>query len=235
MAVETLEFAICQVMIAIGFVLGGASPCIYRHLKNQPRVWVHRDDFVPVGYIINVKCFFAKLQEVWVITNRGILGLTGYHDCVQSIWVLGRLVERTADDMTWEGDPRHAELTRKSFGVTGRSVATPGVRDKLDDIEGEVPIGKEAADRIAPTPCVHSISPVTDPKYRSTARTWHARCNNRRILMKCDSGDWLVFSECVRAWFGCSCGKSVSHAQNPGVTRTMLAVFEPGRVFLVVR
>ena len=91
--------------------------------------------------------FFAKLQEVCVITNRGILGLTGYHDCVQSIWVLGRLVERTADDVTWEGDPRHAELTRKSFGVTGRSVATPGVRDKLDDIEGEVPIGKEAADR----------------------------------------------------------------------------------------
>ena len=39
------------------------------------------------------------------------------------------------------------ELISKSFGVTGRSVATPGVRDKLDDIEGEVPIGKEAADR----------------------------------------------------------------------------------------
>ena len=134
-------------------------------------------------------------------TARGL----GYHEsrnpwthwiprlCAKHLGAAAGLVERTADDMTWEGDPRHAELTRKSFGVTGRSVATPGVRDKLDDIEGEVPIGKEAADRIAPTPCVHSISPVTDPKYRSTARTWHARCNNRRILMKCDSGDWLVF------------------------------------------
>ena len=27
------EFAICQVMIAIGFVQGTASPCIYRHLE----------------------------------------------------------------------------------------------------------------------------------------------------------------------------------------------------------
>ena len=31
------EFAICQVMIAIGFVQGRASPCIYRHLQRQLR------------------------------------------------------------------------------------------------------------------------------------------------------------------------------------------------------
>ena len=31
--------------------------------------------------------------------------------------------------------------------INGRSVSTPGIRDKVDDIEGEVPIGKEAADR----------------------------------------------------------------------------------------
>ena len=33
------------------------------------------------------------------------------------------------------------------LGVTSRSVATPGVRDKLDDIEGEAPFDKEASDR----------------------------------------------------------------------------------------
>ena len=31
--------------------------------------------------------------------------------------------------------------------MTGRSVTTPGVRDKLTDIEGEVLIDKEASDR----------------------------------------------------------------------------------------
>ena len=43
------EFAICEVMIAIGFVQGRASLCIYRHLERQLRVWVHGDDFVPLG------------------------------------------------------------------------------------------------------------------------------------------------------------------------------------------
>ena len=103
---------------------------------------------MPLGYIINVKCFFfVKLQEFSVVTNRGFLGPSGYHDCVRSIRVLGRIVEWTADGITWEAHSRHPELIRKSFGVTARSVATPGFRDKLDDIEGEVPIDKEAADR----------------------------------------------------------------------------------------
>ena len=65
----------------------------------------------------------------------------------KSIRVLGRLVEWTAEGITWEADPRHAEQITKSFGVTGRSVTTPGVRDKLNDIDGEAPIDKESADR----------------------------------------------------------------------------------------
>ena len=54
------EFAICKVMTEIGFVQGKASPCIYRHFERQLRVWVHGDDFVPSGHIINVKWFFQK-------------------------------------------------------------------------------------------------------------------------------------------------------------------------------
>ena len=152
------EFKICQVMIAIGFVQGRASPCIYRHLEKQLRVWVHGDDFVPLGYIVNVRCFFVKLQEFWVVTNRGILGPPGYHDCVQSIRVLGRIVEWTADGITWEADPRHEELIRKSFGVTGRSVTTPGVREKLTDIEGEVPIDKRSVGSVS---CEHDACTVS--------------------------------------------------------------------------
>ena len=66
-----------------------ASPCIYRHLEKQLRVWVHGDDFVPLGNIVNVEWFFLKLQEFWVVTSRGLLGPSGYHDCVQSIRVAG--------------------------------------------------------------------------------------------------------------------------------------------------
>ena len=72
------EFAICQVMTGIEFVQGSAFSCIYCHSEKQLRVGVHGDDVVPLGYIITVKrFFFAKLQEVWVVTNRRILGLRG--------------------------------------------------------------------------------------------------------------------------------------------------------------
>ena len=128
-----------------------------------------------------------KLQEFWVVTNRGILGPSGYHDCEQSIRVLGRLVDWTAEGITWgEADPRHAELIRKSFGVTGRSVTTPGVRDKLDDIEGEPPIDKSQLIVIVRIRCVHNISPVTDLRYKSSVETWRASCNSRRIWTKWD-------------------------------------------------
>ena len=51
------EFAIGQVMIAIGFVQGRASPRIYRHLEKQLRVWAHGDDFVLLNYLISVRWF----------------------------------------------------------------------------------------------------------------------------------------------------------------------------------
>ena len=97
-------------------------------------------------------------------------------------------MEWTDEGMSWEADHRHAELVRKSFVVTGRSVSTPRVKDRLDDIEGETPLGKEAG---GPVSCEHdactvSISPVTHLIYRSTAVIWHARCNSRRIWMKRD-------------------------------------------------
>ena len=58
---------------------------------------------------------------------------------MQSIRALGRIVEWTDEGISWEADPRHAEFIRKSFGVKGRSVSTHGVKDTLDDIEGETP------------------------------------------------------------------------------------------------
>ena len=56
----TWEFANCRVIVAIGLVQGRASPCISRHLEKQLRVWVHGDDFVLFGYIVNVR-WFLKL------------------------------------------------------------------------------------------------------------------------------------------------------------------------------
>ena len=182
------EFASCQVMIGIGFVQGSASPCIYRHLERQHRVWLHGDDLVPLGHIISVNYFLRNYRSFGLSRIEEILGPSGHHDCVQSIRVLGRIVDWTADGITWEADPRHAELFRKSFGVTGRSVATPGVRDKTDDIEGEVPISKEAADRYrAKTMRTQYLShdrPGMEVEYRDLARKMQQPSNLDEMRLK---------------------------------------------------
>ena len=68
------------------------------HLSPLRRATPCVDDYVPHGYIAIVKCF-EKLQEAWVVTNRGVFGPPGYHD-----W--------TADAITWEADPQHVDLIR---------------------------------------------------------------------------------------------------------------------------
>ena len=89
------ELGICvrQVIIETVFVQLRTSPCIYRHLEKQLRVWVEGNDCVSLFYISNVMWFFSKLQELWVVTNRRMFGPSEYRHCVQSIRVLGRIVE----------------------------------------------------------------------------------------------------------------------------------------------
>ena len=98
-----LEIAICQLMIPIGFVQGRVSPCIYRHLEKQLSVWVPGDDFVRRQCQM-VLCEAARVVSCHESENPWP---PGYHDCVQSMRVLGRIVERTAEGITWEA-PRHA-------------------------------------------------------------------------------------------------------------------------------
>ena len=119
--------------------------------------------------------FFVKLQDFWVVTNRGILGRL---DTLE-------IVDWTADGITWEADPRHAVLIRKSFGMTGQSVTTPGVRDKLTDSEEEVPIDKEASDRYRANAMRAQYLSSVRPDIHSSAVIWHARCNSCGTWMTC--------------------------------------------------
>jgi hypothetical protein len=84
------------------------------------------------------------------------MGPQGYKDCVQELRVLGRLISWTAEGITWEADPRHAEIVCKGYGLgasvsaggadTGtvptarRKITTPGVSDKQEELENEVPL-----------------------------------------------------------------------------------------------
>ena len=46
--------------------------------------------------------------------------------------------------LTWEADPRHAELVVQAFQVTGTRVTTPGAKEKAEDAEkGDLPLDAE--------------------------------------------------------------------------------------------
>ena len=118
--------------------------------------------------IFNVTWFFVKLQEFWVVTNRGILGPSGYHDCVQSIRVLGRLVEWTAEGITWEADPRHAgthqEIVRRDRMI---SSDTWSQRQAHRHRRGGPDRKRRQLIALVQVRYVRSICPVTDLRYKA--------------------------------------------------------------------
>ena len=111
------EFAICKVMTEIGFVQGEASLCMYRHFcKATPCVGAWR------------RVCPSRLHHKCQVVLFKVARVLGCDQWRNSWW--------TDEGISWEADPRHAELIKKSFGVTGLSVSTPGVKDRLDDTEG---------------------------------------------------------------------------------------------------
>ena len=113
--------------------------------------------------------------------------------------------------------------------MTGRSVATPGVRDKSDDIEGKVPIDKEASDRYRANTMgaqyLHSDRLEIQVECWDLASRMQQPSNLDEMGLKRSPR----FSECVRGWSGCSSPRTVLHESNPRVMQTMHAVSELGR------
>ena len=162
------EFAICKVMTEIGFVQGKTFPCIYRHFERHLRVWgcVEMVLTLQVASSVSSGSFQSCKSSESLPIEEFLVPLDITRECVPSIRVLGKLVEWTTEGITQVPDPRHAELIRKSFCVT---VSTLGVKDRFDDIKGETPLGKEAADRYrANTMRAQYLSSDMIPTMRST-------------------------------------------------------------------
>ena len=87
----------------------------------------------------------VKLREHFDIKTE-ILGPKSEKDCVDQIKVLNRIVTWEAEGITWEPDPRHAELVIEQLGLTGgKPLKLPGAkeptrRDKqsIEELEAEV-------------------------------------------------------------------------------------------------
>ena len=117
---------------AMGFVSGVASPCCFSHKAKGISVVVHGDDFTALGSDEVLDWYEAELAKSFEIKIRGRLG----EGCAgpQEIRILNRVVRITPDGLTYEADPRHAELLSESMGLTSaNAVSTPGQKDPEPD------------------------------------------------------------------------------------------------------
>ena len=78
--------------------------------------------------------FAAKLRERWMIAERGILGPPRVEGTVQEMRHLNIINCWTKDGVSWEPDPRHADIVVRTLGAT-QKVTTPLVKERLEDTE----------------------------------------------------------------------------------------------------
>jgi hypothetical protein len=100
---------------SIGFVRGVFAPTTFFCKELQVRAVVHGDDFVFLGpgpALQQVKCHMQKWYELKV---RAMLGPEPSDD--KQATILGRILRWGSTALTYEADPKHAELLIKGLGL----------------------------------------------------------------------------------------------------------------------
>ena len=91
---------------------------------------VHGDDFTSTGTAQDLKWFERGLAAAFEIKPE-LLGPDKLHHR-QEIRVLNRVITWTPKGITYEADPRHAELIVRDLGLEAcRPVTTPGAREDV--------------------------------------------------------------------------------------------------------
>ena len=145
------EFEIVRVLVTtMGFTQGRSTPCLFYNAERNIRTEVHGDDFEVLGSVEDLEWFTAGLRKEWMIQERGILGPPGQPGTVQEMRHLNRIICWDREGITWESDPRHADLIIQDLGITKSAVTTPLVKEKvsaLEDDEEDVELSEEDTKR----------------------------------------------------------------------------------------
>ena len=121
-------------LVKMGFTQGVASPCCFYHPKWEVSLVVHGDDFTALGTTKGVENFEEGMQKAFEVKLRGRLGPDKTDE--KEMRVLNRILRMTKSGVAYEADPRHVELLVRSLSLQdGKSVATPGIKLKDEDVE----------------------------------------------------------------------------------------------------
>ena len=97
----------------MGFVRGKASPCNFFRPGKTVSTTVHGDDFTSTGRKADLQWFEGKLKEQFEIKSETMGPSTQRH--LQEIRVLNRMLNWTANGITYKADLRQAEILIKEL------------------------------------------------------------------------------------------------------------------------
>ena len=125
-----------RVLVKIGFKVGRASPCCFRHVERNLSLSVHGDDFVFEGNDFQLRWVAEELKRVWLVKARAVMGPEAGDD--KEVSILNRVVQWREQGLTYEADPRHVEKLLRDLGMENcNPLKVPGGRqaDEEADLE----------------------------------------------------------------------------------------------------
>ena len=128
-------------LMSLGFTMGDASACVFRHVKKRLVTSVHGDDFTTSGPKVSVDWMKRQLEGRYELTEVARLGPGPEDD--KEVKILNRLVRWTKRGVEYEGDPRQVEQVVADLGLEGaKTVGTPGVKADRAQHEADAPLEK---------------------------------------------------------------------------------------------
>jgi hypothetical protein len=126
----------------LGFVMGDASACVFRHPTRSLVSSVYGDDFTTAGPKTSLDWFVASLRERYELTESARLGPGAQDD--NEARVLNRTLRWTDAGLEYEADPRQVEKLVRDLGLNGANpVSTPGVKVSKEEASEDKPLAPD--------------------------------------------------------------------------------------------
>ena len=111
----------------LGFAMGDASACVFRHARRGLVTSVHGDDFTMSGPKQHLDWMKAQMEKRYELNELARLGPAPGDDKV--VKILNWIVRWTESWLEYEGDPRQIEHIIVDLGLEGaKTVSTAGVK-----------------------------------------------------------------------------------------------------------
>ena len=118
------EAFLAEELAKLGFTEGRSSSCCFHHAGRKLQCVVHGDDFTFAGPFAALEWIEQEMQKPFLVKVAGRLGPEEQN---RELRILNRVVRWGDEGLSYEADPRHAELLLAGLLGDAKPVTTPGV------------------------------------------------------------------------------------------------------------